>query len=52
MATIEGDDISLMIPYLYHFKLIPEFTTNADATVTVDGVEQKSGETEVDFSSL
>lgn len=49
-ATIQGDDISLMIPYLYHFKLIPEFTVSEGTTVTVDGVEQKSGETEVDFS--
>lgn len=49
-ATIQGDAISLMIPYLYHFKLIPEFTVSEGATVTVDDVEQKSGETEVDFS--
>lgn len=49
-ATVEGSEINLMIPYLYDFKLIPEFTTNADVIVTVEGVEQKSGETEVDFS--
>lgn len=49
-ATVEGDEINLMIPYLYDFKLVPEFTTNAGVTVTVEGVEQKSGETQVDFS--
>ena len=49
-ATIEGDAISLMIPYLYDFKLVPEFTTSDGATVTVGGVAQESGVTEVDFS--
>lgn len=49
-ASIEGSEINLMIPYLYDFKLVPEFTTNADAEVTVDGVKQTSGETVVDFS--
>ena len=49
-ATIEGDDISLMIPYLYDFKLVPEFTVSEGAKVTVDGVAQESGVTEVDFS--
>lgn len=49
-ASIEGSEINLMIPYLHDFKLIPEFTTNDGAEVTVDGVEQTSGKTEVDFS--
>ena len=50
-ATITGDDISLMIPYLYNFKLIPEFTVSEGATVTVNGVRQTSGVTEVDFTN-
>ncbi len=49
-ATIEGDNINLMIPYLYDFKLVPDFTVSEGATVTVDGVAQESGKTEVDFS--
>lgn len=51
-ATIEGEDISLMIPYLYDFKLVPEFTVSEGATVTVGGVAQESGVTEADFSKL
>lgn len=49
-AAIEGDDINLMIPYLYDFRLVPEFIVNDGATVTVGSVEQMSGATEVDFS--
>ena len=50
-ASIEGDAINLMIPYLYDFKLIPVFETSDGATVTVNGVVQESGKTQVDFSS-
>ena len=51
-ATINNDteEITLTIPYLYDFKLKPTFTVDSDCVVTVDGIEQKSGETEVDFS--
>ena len=51
-AAINNDteEITLTIPYLYDFKLKPTFTVDSDCVVTVDGIEQKSGETEVDFS--
>ncbi len=51
-AVIDNDaeEIRLTIPYLYDFKLKPTFSVASDCVVTVDGVEQKSGETEVDFS--
>lgn len=46
----DTDEITLTIPYLYDFKLKPTFVVDSDCVVTVGGVEQKSGETEVDFS--
>lgn len=49
-AAIEGNNISMMVPYLYNFKLKPEFTVASGTVVTVNGVEQKSGVTEVDFA--
>ena len=51
-ATINNDaeEITLTIPYLYDFKLKLTFRVDSDCVVTVDGIEQKSGETEVDFS--
>ncbi len=51
-ATIDNnnEEITLTIPYLYDFKLKPTFTVDNGCAVTVNGVEQKSGETEVDFS--
>ena len=51
-AAVNNDteEITLTIPYLYDFKLKPTFTADSDCVVTVDGIEQKSGETEVDFS--
>lgn len=49
-ATIEGNNISLTIPYLYDFKLKPDFTVGTGVRVTVNGKEQTSGETEVDFT--
>ena len=51
-ADIDNDteQITLTIPYLYDFKLKPTFTVDSDCVVTVNGIEQKSGETEVDFS--
>jgi hypothetical protein len=46
------DEITLVIPYLYDFKLKPTFTLSGGTSVTakVNGVVQKSGETEVDFT--
>ena len=51
-AEVDSDtqEISLTIPYLYDFKLIPSFSVNANCKVTVNGVEQVTGKTEVDFS--
>ena len=45
-----SNDITVTIPYLYDFKLKPTFTVPSGCTVTVNGVVQKSGESEVDFS--
>ena len=52
-ASIDNDidEITLTIPYLYDFKLKPTFSVNSGYKVTVDGVEQKSGESEVDFTN-
>lgn len=44
------DSITGCIPYLYDFKLKPTFTVPSSMTVTVDGTEQTSGESEQDFS--
>lgn len=52
-ASIDNDknEITLTIPYLYDFKLKPTFVKSSDnSTVLVNGVEQTSGETEVDFT--
>lgn len=51
-ADINNDteQITLTIPYLYDFKLKPTFSVASGCVVTVDGVEQKSGESEVDFT--
>lgn len=45
------DSITGCIPYLYDFKLKPTFTVPDGMTVTVDGTEQTSGESEQDFSN-
>ena len=52
-ASIDNDNnvINLTIPYLYDFKLKPTFVKSSDnSKVLVNGVEQTSGETEVDFT--
>ena len=53
-ATVDNvkDEITLIIPYLYDFKLKPTFTLSGGTSLTakVNGVAQKSGETEVDFT--
>lgn len=48
--TIDGGQISGCIPYLHDFRLKPAFTVADGLTVTVDGEEQISGESEQDFS--
>lgn len=50
-ADIKDDEITLTIPYLYDFKLKPSFSlSNSNCVVTVHGVLQTSGTSEVDFS--
>lgn len=49
-ATINGNEISCMIPYLYDYKLVPTFTAASGAVVTFDGNTVTSGSTEVDFT--
>ncbi len=45
----ENNEITLTIPYLYDFKLKPTVSFTG-STVMVNGVEFKTGETEVDFT--
>ena len=49
-ATISGNDVTLMIPYLFDYNLAPTFTVASDCTVTVGGQKVESGKTAVDFS--
>ena len=52
-ATVnnETNEITLTIPYLYDFKLTPSFDkSSTNSKVLVNGVEQTSGESEVDFT--
>lgn len=48
--AIEANNITGCIPYLYDFKLKPTFTVSSGMSVTVDGAQQVSGESEQDFS--
>ncbi len=50
-AEISGDNISLMIPYLYDFKLVPTFSVSEGGVVTANGKTIESGKTEVDFTN-
>ena len=50
VATIDGNKVSLVIPYLYNFNLVPQFTATAGAEVAVDGTVLESGKTEVDWA--
>ena len=53
-ASIDNDteEITLTIPYLYDFKLKPTFTvSDADCVVTVNGEEQVSEVSEIDFTN-
>ena len=49
--AVGTDNITGCIPYLYDFKLKPTFTVSSGMTVTVDGAQQVSGESEQDFSN-
>ncbi len=49
-ATISGDTIKILVPYLIDFKLKPTFTTSAKAKVFVDDALQTSGKSLIDFS--
>ena len=49
--TVGLDSVTGCIPYLYDFKLKPTFTVSDGTTVKMDGVEQTSGVSEVDFSN-
>lgn len=49
--AIGADSITGCIPYLYDFKLKPTFAVPSGMTVTVNGAEQVSGESEQDFSN-
>lgn len=49
-ATINGNNISLVIPYLYDYKLVPTFSVASGVEVTVNGEAVTSGKTEVDFT--
>lgn len=51
VATISGNDIDIVIPYLFDFKLIPQFTAAEGTTVSADGVAIESGKTEVDWAA-
>lgn len=48
--NVDGSTISGCIPYLYDFKLKPTFEVADGVTVTVNGVVQKSGVSEQNFS--
>ena len=48
--TVDGETITGCIPYLYNFNLKPTFAVNDGTTVKIDGMEQTSGVSEVDFS--
>lgn len=50
VLTVGSDSVIGCIPYLYDFKLKPTFTVSDGTTVKIDGVEQTSGVSEVDFS--
>ena len=51
-ATINGNNVSLVIPYLYNFNLVPQFTATEGAEVAADGVVLESGKTAVDWAHV
>ena len=52
VATIDGNNVSLVIPYLYNFNLVPQFTATEGAEVAADGVVLESGKTAVDWAHV
>lgn len=52
VATVEGNNVSLVIPYLYNFNLVPQFTATESAEVAADGVVLESGKTAVDWAHV
>ena len=51
VATINGSDIDIVIPYLFDFNLVPQFTAADGTTVSANGTVIESGKTKVDWSS-
>lgn len=49
-ATVSDSEFSLMIPYLYDYKLVPTFSVANGAVVKVGNQTITSGSTEVDFT--
>ena len=49
-ATVSDNEFSLMIPYLYDYKLVPTFSVANGAVVKVGNQTITSGTTEVDFT--
>ena len=52
VATIDGNNVSLVIPYLYNFNLVPQFTATEGAIVAADGMVLESGKTAVDWAHV
>lgn len=50
VLTVGRDSVIGCIPYLHDFKLKPTFVVSDGTTVKIDGMEQTSGVSEVDFS--
>lgn len=50
VLTVCRDSVIGCIPYLHDFKLKPTFAVSDGTTVKIDGMEQTSGVSEVDFS--
>ena len=51
VATISGSHIDIVIPYLFDFKLIPQFTSGESVVVTANGNVIESGKSEVDWAA-
>ncbi|MGN0202877.1 MAG: CotH kinase family protein [Candidatus Cryptobacteroides sp.] len=51
VATISGGNIEITIPYLFDFKLVPQFSAASGTVVTANGETIESGSTEVDWST-
>lgn len=50
VLAVGSDSVTGCIPYLYDFKLKPTFTVSEGTEVKVDGIDQTSGVSEIDFS--